>query len=195
MGKLNNITILLVGASGSGKSTVADHLHNECGYDVLQSYTTRPRRTVDETGHIFVTEEEYEAIPNKVATTYFDGHYYCATQEQVDNNDIYIIDPHGVDEVLSTYKGNKKLIVFYIDVSIEERLNRMRMRGDSEDSCWQRLRHDEAVFAPFVKTVFNSEAYIFNGLKNSTALAMEIKNVAENIDCEYKEKSDEVLYG
>ena len=67
MGKLRNITVLLVGASGSGKSTVANHLHNEYGYDVLQSYTTRPKRTADETGHVFATEEEYEAIAKHIS--------------------------------------------------------------------------------------------------------------------------------
>ena len=41
MGKLNNIIVCLVGKSGCGKSTIAKALSDNCGYDILQSYTTR----------------------------------------------------------------------------------------------------------------------------------------------------------
>ena len=36
---------LIVGASGSGKTTVANALEEKYGYKQLQSYTTRPMRT------------------------------------------------------------------------------------------------------------------------------------------------------
>ena len=44
----------LVGPSGSGKTTVAKALEKH-GYNVIQSYTTRPRRSENEWGHTFVT--------------------------------------------------------------------------------------------------------------------------------------------
>ena len=33
--------------------------------------------------------------------TYFDNHHYCATKEQVDNSDLYIIDPYGIGYFLA----------------------------------------------------------------------------------------------
>lgn len=44
--------ILLVGRSGSGKSTVADILSRQYGRSILPSYTTRPKRFEREEGHI-----------------------------------------------------------------------------------------------------------------------------------------------
>lgn len=91
--------ILLVGRSGSGKSTVADILSRQYGRSILPSYTTRPKRFEQEEGHIFVNNMFYEKVSRSrdiVAYTYFDKHHYWATTQQVDENDIYIIDPDGV---------------------------------------------------------------------------------------------------
>lgn len=46
--------ILLVGASGSGKSTISDIFVNEFGLDAVQSYTTRPPRTPDENDRPYI---------------------------------------------------------------------------------------------------------------------------------------------
>lgn len=149
MSKLNNIIICLVGKSGSGKSTIAKKLKDEYGYDILTSYTTRSKRNEDDNDHIFINQEEYNALPDKVATTVFANCSYCATKEQVDNNDIYIIDLNGLKQLKTlyrTYGGTKKIVSIFIDVPMEECLYRMRNRGDSEDSCWARLRHDDDAF-------------------------------------------------
>ena len=44
-----------VGPSGSGKSAIVDSLSTEYGLVPVYSYTERPRRTVYEKGHIFVS--------------------------------------------------------------------------------------------------------------------------------------------
>lgn len=173
MGKLNKIILCIVGKSGSGKSTIADKLHNQYGYDVLQSYTTRPERSEGETGHVFVTKEEYDVVPDKVATTCFDGNYYCATKEQIDNNDIYIIDPKGLKELKEAYKkfgGLKRIVSIYIDVPMEVCLKRMLNRGDSKESAWERIIHDYDAFEGATKEV----DYVVDG--QSATMKVDIKS-------------------
>ena len=58
---MNNI-YLIVGCSGSGKTTIVNSLENKYGLKSIQSYTTRPKRSDDETGHIFISDEEYDKL-------------------------------------------------------------------------------------------------------------------------------------
>lgn len=143
----NNKILLICGESGSGKSTVADKLAEKYNLKVLQSYTTRPKRTENETGHTFITEEEFNDLKDMVAYTMFDGYRYCATSEQVDENDIYVIDPDGIKYFRKNYTGNKQIIVVYIRAPFDERIDRMNKRGDSEDQIRLRLHNDEFKFA------------------------------------------------
>ena len=54
--------ICIVGRSGSGKTTAAEYLEELYGLKSIQSYTTRPKRKPNETGHTFVTEDEFDKI-------------------------------------------------------------------------------------------------------------------------------------
>lgn len=172
MSKLKNIIVLLVGKSGSGKTTLANQLSNLFGYEVLNSYTTRPKRSENETGHIFIDVETYETLPNKVATTLFNGYEYCATKEQIDSSDIYVIDPFGVQELKKFYTGDKKLVTIYLDVPMELCLERMRRRKDSEDECWRRLRNDDIAFKDFR----DKANHVLDGVQSVKSLVPQINN-------------------
>lgn len=127
---------LIVGCSGSGKTVIAEMLENKYGLKSIQSYTTRPRRSESETGHIFVTDEEFDNLTDLVAYTQFDKYRYCATAEQVENNDLYIIDPSGVEYFKNSYKGSKKPCIIYIESPIGVRYERMKKRAiDNGASC------------------------------------------------------------
>ena len=52
---------LIVGKSGSGKTTLVNKLR-KYGYASVESYTTRPKRFKNETGHTFITEEEFDQL-------------------------------------------------------------------------------------------------------------------------------------
>lgn len=154
--------MLLVGASGSGKSTIANQLANEKGWRVLQSYTTRPKRHPNETGHIFVKEEDFFQHKDRLcAYTEFDGYKYWATEKQINDSDIYIIDPAGVERLTQWKKRNaeaskKKFLIIKLSVSESIRKARMLERGDSESSIKRRLAHDKGIFKGFKKGAFVS---------------------------------------
>lgn len=137
--------ILLVGRSGSGKSTVADILSRNYGLSILQSYTTRPRRYEQETGHLFVNNMFYDNVDKStiVAYTYFDNNHYWATQEQVDENDIYIIDPDGVRYFRSHYFGKKRVVVIWLDCLRHVAKERMIAQGRNPDDVERRIKHDD----------------------------------------------------
>lgn len=143
------VLLLLVGESGSGKTTLANYLRDEYGLKILESYTSRPKRTPDETGHIFISSEEaeYMMIHEKiVADTRFDGNLYFATQDQVDDADVYIVDPRGLAALLRNYSGSKDLLSFFLDTDEAVRAERMRTRGDSEGQISKRLENDRWMF-------------------------------------------------
>ena len=64
-----NTIYLIVGRSGSGKTTIAEELERKYGLKSIQSYTTRPKRSDNETGHIFVSDEEFDKLTDMVAYT------------------------------------------------------------------------------------------------------------------------------
>ena len=145
MNRAKNLYCIL-GKSGVGKTTAVDRLEKEYGYKVLKSYTTRSPRHKDDTDHTFISLKEYADMPNKVATCEFHGNFYCATSEQVDESDLYVIDCAGIKELKERYSGDKKIVVIQITATMEECLERMIKRGDSEDVVWDRLKHDYVAF-------------------------------------------------
>lgn len=146
---MSDFILLLVGKSGSGKSTVAEALNNAYEWRILQSYTTRPKRYENESGHIFIDKEEFDLLENLCAYTIFDGYEYCATQEQVDNAEVYIIDPAGVEYFKKLYKGDKMVIPIYLEAPNKILWERMRERGDSILSAARRILHDKKAFKGF----------------------------------------------
>lgn len=130
--------IFLIGASGSGKSTLAKRLVNK-GYKEVVSYTTRPKRYEGEEGHIFV--DRYDG--NGVAYSKFNGYEYWCTQEQLDTCDVYVVDWNGIDMLRE--RGVDGVVV-YIDVSEEERVRRMKLRGDSDEMIRSRIENDRKMF-------------------------------------------------
>ena len=93
----NNCLFLIVGASGSGKTTIANTLEERYGYKQIQSYTTRPKRYETECGHTFITDEKFNNLTNLIGFTHYNNYRYCATAEQADNATLYVIDPAGVE--------------------------------------------------------------------------------------------------
>lgn len=142
----SNNFILLVGASGSGKTTITNYLRDHYHMRPLVSYTTRKPRYEGEDNHIFVTDEEFDTLTDYVAYTSYGGNQYCGTAEQVENSDIYTVDPYGVRYFMEHYKGNKKPIVVYLSVPEEVRIERMIGRGDSEKDAVRRANLDAVTF-------------------------------------------------
>lgn len=143
---MNNI-VLLIGESGSGKTTVAEKLMSDYGLKTIDSYTTRPRREPNEVGHIFVSDLEFDALEKIVGFTKYHGYRYCATEPMIDDGDIYIIDPSGLDFFKNNYHGTKKPIFVKIEVSELDRYSRMIDRGDKKEDAKSRIENDRLAFS------------------------------------------------
>lgn len=165
-----NMLVLLVGKSGSGKTTLEKELVNNFGFKSVKSYTTRPKRVANEENHQFVTKEEFDALENKVAYTCFNGYEYCATEEQLDNATIYVIDPDGIEYLRQNYSRN--FFIVYIDTDSKVCENRMHERGDDYNVVKSRIFNDEIEFENFA----NVADVIINGNKGTQYVLEDFLN-------------------
>ena len=141
---MSNHLFLLVGKSASGKTTIANILEEQYGYKQVNSYTTRKPRYDGESGHIFVSKEEFDGLGELAAYTFYNGNEYGTTFEQLAQCDIYVIDPAGVDTLLDNKnKINRMISIIYFDANVYNRINRMINRGDSDMAIISRLLNDE----------------------------------------------------
>lgn len=157
----NNYVLLIVGKSGSGKSTLCKYMEETYGLKQVRSYTTRPCRGSDDDTHIFVNDEKFDTLTDDMcAYTLFDGHRYCATNRQVDECDLYVIDVAGIEYFLKTYKGKKIPIVVHIEANDAQLYHRMLKRGDKITDIMRRMEHDKIAFLDVNKyateTCYNS---------------------------------------
>lgn len=130
MEEIKNI-YFLVGSSASGKSIIQTMLEKSRGLKGIRSYTTRPKRYDNEDDtHIFVSSEEefLKLKDDMVAYTYFNGNHYGVTNEQIDENNLYIIDPKGIEYYKSHSKSQKPYKIIYIKSFFNTRYERMMER-------------------------------------------------------------------
>jgi len=169
--------IILVGAAGTGKSTIADMLEEKYGLKALKSYTDRQLRENDKS-HTFITENEFKQIPKEimVAYTYHDGHNYCGTIEQVVNSETYVLDESGIEYFLDKYKGDRKILVIRIESDKENCISRMAARGDSPEAIKERVAVD-------TKRYDNTyvDYFVFNRNNELERAVNEIKNIYDKV--------------
>jgi guanylate kinase len=142
-----DIIYCLVGPSGSGKTTIAKALHDE-GYNVIQSYTTRPPREPGEWGHTF-TMAVYDDKPpweaeDVIAYNQFNGNHYWATLDQVRGKTVYIIDPPGDKQLRETV--DCPIITIFLRVGREVAFHRMDLERGRRQAL-ERVEHDSEIFA------------------------------------------------
>lgn len=132
--KKDNI-VCLVGASGSGKTTIAKKLEEQ-GYNIIHSYTTRQPREPDEWGHTFINgwhefyvrdiffgfengkhrEPLMQYIDKEDFIAYKEiyGDHYFATKEQYINkgSSVYVVCPDGAKQVRENVKDAPIITIF-----------------------------------------------------------------------------------
>ena len=88
----------------------------------------------------------------------FDKYDISITAEQVEDNDLYIIDPKGVDFFMKSYKGSKIPKVIFISSDMTTRYERMKSRAeengseymDAVKSSLERITNDVVEFYDYI---------------------------------------------
>ena len=159
--------IVLVGKTASGKTTVANELCKNHGYKRIITYTTRPMREneVQDVDYHFISDEQFnkmvennEFIEYKRYNTAHGVWSYGSgiTSEQELSDDYYVIvlTPQGLRDLS---KKMSRYIAFYLNVSFESQLERLKKRGDEEQQIIKRLINDAKDF----ENVFDIVDYNF----------------------------------
>ena len=156
--------IVLVGKTASGKTTVANELCKH-GYKRIITYTTRPMREneTQDVDYHFISDEQFnKMVKNNEFTEYKRyntahgvwsyGSVVTSEQELSDDCYVIILTPQGLRDLS---KKISRYIAFYLNVSLESQLERLRKRGDEEQQIIKRLINDDKDFENVLDIVDN----------------------------------------
>lgn len=147
--------IILIGESGSGKTTILNKLV-ELGYEKAINHTTRKPRESEETTdeYKFLSKEEFNKMWDDgklLQRAEFNGEYYGISTSSLKENGVCISIVNSVADIKKRAKElnmeDVKIITIYVYVNEQERIKRMKDRGDSIDSIQTRIKIDREKFA------------------------------------------------
>ena len=154
----NDLT-LIIGRSGTGKSTLEEKLCRDYNLKSIKSYSTRPKRSPDEDSHIFIKPSDVDNYPNKIATTTINGNFYFATKEQLDESQLYVIDPIGLYELSNNFPDlTFNLIYLKLPKYKHQQYlkNRRKNSNETPELQAQRLESENQQFDEFEEKIKNN---------------------------------------
>ena len=167
--------IVLVGPSGTGKSTLANIISAGSGIHRVRSYTDRPSRN-DETieGYHFVNSDRMNSLiaQNSLfaireykqadGSTFRYGFKKSDFEAQADGFHAYvcIADLKGLEDLKKEY-GSRVLPYWLTVPDRDKRILRLIRRGDSAESIKTRLASDSKQFKQYSRWDFSQQGSLF----------------------------------
>lgn len=183
---------ILVGKSGSGKSSISKELQNNYGYERLITCTTRPKRNGETDGedYYFLSNSEFQSKLD--SDEFLESTKYCATfgsvsygslkesYQKSDKNRVIVLNPDGVKALIS-YKSSVQtrnsidnLRIIFLDVSDRTLRVRLFSRGDLPVEIERRLEADTEDFETLEPLFGNCIEVLDVGKKSIEEIAKEI---------------------
>lgn len=159
--------IVLLGASGSGKSTIEQELATHHGYNKIISYTTRNKRDGEENGrdYYFTNNNNFESMINTGLMAEYDeysqGRLYGTLVSDYSGNEdrVVVLTPNGLRQLKQTCKDEKILTVL-VEASLGTRVKRYinrcgtdKFNFDDKNEIAARVERDFGMFLGLEKEV------------------------------------------
>ena len=146
--------IILIGESGSGKTTILNELEKR-GFKKAINHTTRAKRKTDDelNEYKFLTKEEFNKMWNEgklLQRAEFNNEFYGISTDSLKPDIACVSITDSVKDIKKRVEElgieDVDIKTFYIYVPEEERINRMLKRGDNIEAINKRLEIDKEKF-------------------------------------------------
>lgn len=145
----HNRLFLLVGPSGTGKTSILEELVKRDLLVAAVSHSTRPMRLGEEQGkpYFFVKLTEFEALDEAgvfVEQVVYNGNRYGFSAAEIETaldkgNVGLIVEGHGAEQLNRLFPGRTR-IIFMMPPPIHELRRRMADRGNTPEEVEERLQ-------------------------------------------------------
>lgn len=151
--------IVLLGASGSGKSTIENELATHHGFEKIISYTTRQPRDGEINGkdYYFTDQNSFAAMLNTGVLAEYDEYsqgrlYGTLKSDYVDGNKVVVLTPNGLRQ-LKQRCPNDNIFTVLVNASLGTRVKRYidrcgvnQFTFDDKNEIASRVERDFAMF-------------------------------------------------
>ena len=158
--------IVLLGASGSGKSTIEHELATHHGFEKIISYTTRQPRESEENGkdYYFVDNDTFNEILDRDLFAEHDEYsqnrlYGTLKSDYVDGNKVVVLTPNGLRQLKKNCQ-NEDILTILVEASLGTRVKRYidrcgvdKFNFDDKNEIASRVERDYSMFLGLEKEV------------------------------------------
>ena len=159
--------IALIGASGSGKSTIEKRLNEDYGYEKIISYTTRNPRIGETNGvdYNFITNDEFQKLidDDKMAEydEYSQGRLYGTLKEDYTSGDkVIVLTPNGYRQLKQMCDDANSIVSVLVNATLGTRIKRYidrcgvdNFNFDDKNEIAARVERDFGMFLGLEKEV------------------------------------------
>lgn len=160
------MVIVLLGASGSGKSTIEHELAAHYGFNKIISYTTRQPRIGEENGkdYWFTDNETFKEILDKNLFAEYDEYsqnrlYGTLKTDYIDGDNVTVLTPNGLRQLRKNCP-NEDIISILVEASLGTRIKRYidrcgtnKFNFDDAGEIFERINRDFGMFLGLEKEV------------------------------------------
>lgn len=158
--------IVLLGASGSGKSTIEHELATHNGFEKIISYTTRQPRENEENGkdYYFVDNDTFKEVMSRDLFAEHDEYsqnrlYGTLKADYVDGDKVVVLTPNGLRQLKKNCQ-NEDILTVLVEASLGTRIKRYidrcgvnKFNFDDAGEVFERINRDFGMFLGLEKEV------------------------------------------
>lgn len=143
---MKNHIYILVGGSGSGKTSIVRKIQELCDVEEFVSCTTREMRPGEKEGetYYYLDKEAFDKI-DKIQYSYYAGNHYCLSKQEVENklskgkNILFIANREGALAIKKAYPN--KTFIIYLRMDESTMFSRLSQRGDTIENIEKRIQY------------------------------------------------------